>query len=321
MMSHSGNPKESSKFSRRLAERRAPGLLAVWLSLVWLSAWAGPIVVPNGSFESPATSSVDVRIDHWQKTDQPVWWDPNAYGPWDQLVGSFINLEPGTAQHIVNMDGSQAIWVFANPGAGLFQDYAATDWAGTTGAFTAAYEVGNAYDLKVGMLVGTAFPMEPGSVLEVSLYYRQPSSERVTIASTMVTNRPGTFNEYGTNLMDFSVHLPTVKVSDPWQGQHIGIAFISVLVPPPGGGYWDLDNVRLTARRSPMMTTPTIKDNAFTFLVEGEPGSRFEVLAGVDPARPIAEWTVMGPWTNQTGSERIVDPVGSQPRFYQVREF
>ena len=44
-------------------------------------------------------------------------------------------------------------------------------------------------------------------------------------------------------LEDFSVTLPTVHAGDPWIGKNIGIAIRGT---GAAGGFWDLDNVRLT---------------------------------------------------------------------------
>ena len=36
------------------------------------------MVVPNASFESPLTPFVDTRIDSWQKTPKPFWYDESG---------------------------------------------------------------------------------------------------------------------------------------------------------------------------------------------------------------------------------------------------
>src|SRR5436190_21307504 len=77
-------------------------------------AQAKTISVPNGSFESPQTSFVTLQVDSWEKTlkDQPG-------GQFDQLVGIFKNTTNGAADHIDNMDGEQAVYIFAVPGVGI----------------------------------------------------------------------------------------------------------------------------------------------------------------------------------------------------------
>ena len=74
---------------------------------------AGPIAVPNGSFESPSTDFVDPQMNYWQESPQPFWYDADANGPWSQLVGVFLNTPVGTDDHIVNCDGAQAAYLFA----------------------------------------------------------------------------------------------------------------------------------------------------------------------------------------------------------------
>ena len=137
---------------------------------------AATISVPNASFEAPTVEIVDTNLLNWQKTPKPFWFD-EANGPWDQLVGVFANTPPGDPRHIENCDGNQAIWIFALPTAGLFQDYNSVGWSNVTHAFEARFEAGKSYQLTVGALVG-AYPMGEGAILEASLYYRDAASNR-----------------------------------------------------------------------------------------------------------------------------------------------
>lgn len=282
----------------------------------------GTIPIPNGSFESPVVVEiVDPRIDSWEKTPQPVWWDTNVYGAWDNLVGAFENVPAGDPRHIENCDGNQAIWVFANPEVGLFQDYDSRDWSNTvpSHAFDARFEIGASYQLTVGVLVGTAFPMAEGATLELSLYYRDAASNRVTVAATTVTNTPAVFNN-GTNLLDFHATVPPVAAGDAWAGQRLGVAILST-VTAAAGGYWVLDNVRLTSTRAPRLVGPTVSNGWFSFRVEGETGQRFEILASADVTSPPAGWASLGILTNATGSVTFAEPATSPlRRFYQARQ-
>src|SRR4029077_12323228 len=49
-----------------------------------------------------------------------------------------------------------------------------------------------------------------------------------------------------THLIDFQAIVPTVKASDPWADKNIGIQLASTVGFDLQGGYWDMDNVRLT---------------------------------------------------------------------------
>ncbi|PYI81769.1 MAG: hypothetical protein DME26_19260, partial [Verrucomicrobia bacterium] len=89
--------------------------IAIAAGLTALAAWMGtirawPITVPNGSFESPATPFVNTHVDSWQKPPKPPWYDESGGNFWDQLTGVFKNTPSGSADHIDNCDGSQAVW-------------------------------------------------------------------------------------------------------------------------------------------------------------------------------------------------------------------
>src|SRR5215510_10421460 len=58
---------------------------------------AQPITIPNGSFESPSTTYVDVNIDGWAKIPRPDYFIPieSAYGIlWYQTAGVFLDTNP-----------------------------------------------------------------------------------------------------------------------------------------------------------------------------------------------------------------------------------
>jgi hypothetical protein len=149
-------------------------ILPAW---VLLSGWwcggaaiAAPVAVPNSSFELPSTGFVNINIDNWQKNPKPDWYVESGGYLWSQLTGIFRNTSPGTDDHIVNITGNQAIWLFAVPGVELFQDYESTDWnhPSPMHAFDAVYEVGRSYQLSVGV-IGGGGGMLDGATLEISL--------------------------------------------------------------------------------------------------------------------------------------------------------
>jgi hypothetical protein len=284
---------------------------------------AGAIFVPNASFESPVALFPTPSIDSWQKTPTPDWYDEGGGAfLWSQLTGTFRNPPPSSpSDHIVNCDGLQAIWLFAEPEVCLFQDYDSMDWNDPEPShdFDATYEPGKSYQLTVG-IVGTGGGMQEGVTLELSLYYRDAASNRVTVAATTATNMPPIFTT-NTILVDFDVHVPVVKSSDPWAGEKIGIQFLSTVTPELKGGYWDLDNVRLVSTQAPVFLNPTRANGEFHCTIESEPGLRFEIFASSELTAPPETWTSLGLITNSTGTIPFVDSTpGFAQRYYQARQ-
>jgi hypothetical protein len=223
-------------------------LPALQRRLAWLALVAGlgtgamqaaEIPVPNGSFESPSVPSgfpALPLLDNWQKSPQPIWYDPGAFGgiTWDQVTGVFPNTAEGSPDHIVNLDGAQAAYMFALPDVGLSQELSAT------------YEVGLSYTLTVGMLGSQG--IAEGSTFELGLYYLDGLNAPITVASTPVTYTATGFPNGVTELVEFAVNLAEVQASDAWAGQNIGIQLLSTSGTT---GVWDLDNVRLQAVPEP----------------------------------------------------------------------
>ena len=159
-----------------------------------------------------------------------------------------------------------------------------------------------------------------GATLELRLYYRDASSNRVTIATTTITNSTELFTS-NTNLVDFTVTVPVVRSDAAWAGQHIGIFCLSTVPPELTGGYWDLDNVRLVSTLAPQLVNPAFTNNQFQFTLRSEPGLRFDILASTNAALPSASWTNLGSLTNVTGTTPFVDSSPFfQQRFYQARQ-
>jgi hypothetical protein len=210
---------------------------------------AASLAVPNGSFESQVVNPafpVDNRVDSWQKSPQPAWFDPNAFGiNWDQLSGVFPNPPSTAGNHIDNMTGNQGLYILAFPQVALFQDNNSTDWnhSTPTHAFNETFDVGKSYQLTVGV-IGGGGGMTVGSSFELSLYYRDGANNMVTIAATPIVYSPALFSST-THFLDFDVNLAEVQASDAWAGKNIGIELSSTY--GDFNGYWDLDNVRLTS--------------------------------------------------------------------------
>ena len=294
-------------------------LSKVVVSIVALAAWAAPlragtIAIPNASFESPATDFANPVIDFWQQIPPPDFLNQNFQS------GVFSNVPPP----IDNCDGGQcAFLLVASNQVAILQDYDSTDWANPTPthAFNATFDVGKSYTLTVGVIGGTnlSIPMQEGTRLELSLYYRDNASNMVTVAATSITNSETLFPN-GIHFIDFQVRVPTVKASDAWAGRHIGVQLLSsILDTNLAGGYWDLDNVRLVA--GPVLLAPARTNNQFTFTLQSEPGLRFEILATTNLALPISGWTNLGTLTNVTGDVPFLDSATNlNPRFYRARQ-
>lgn len=193
-----------------------------------------PLYVLNASFESPSTAFVDNRLEHWQRTPKPFWYDESGGFTWDQLFGVFRNTEPGKPDHIANCDGAQAIYLFAVPEAGIFQDGVG---AGTT------FSVRKSYSLTAG-IIGGGGGMTNGVSLEMSVYYLDTGGNRVVVGGTNIVHDLARFPNQ-INLVDIQLTIPPVRPIDAWMGRSIGVRFLSTVNPVLAGGYWDIDNVRL----------------------------------------------------------------------------
>jgi hypothetical protein len=301
--------------------RVSPAIVAVCALLTaTVTTSRASIIVPNASFEGPVALFPTPSINSWQKTPKPAWYDESGGFLWSQLTGTFKN-PPATStnNHIDNCDGLQAIWLFAVPEVCLFQDYDSMDWndPAPTHDFDVTYEPGKSYHLTVGV-IGTGGGMSPEATLELSLYYRDASSNRVPVAITSLTNTPAVFSN-NTHFVDCHVNVPTVQPGDVWAGKKIGIQFLSTVTPESQGGYWDLDNVRLVA--GPVLQFPMITNSQHQFTLLGQPGARFEILTGTNAASPVSNWTSLGIVTNQLGTLPFTDTNTAVPqRYYQARQ-
>lgn len=283
---------------------------------------AASIFVPNASFEAPPALFPTPNINSWQKTAKPDSYDEgNEQFLWTQLSGVFRNQPATSADYIDNCDGLQAIWLFAVPEVGLFQDYDSLDWSDVSPShdFDARYEPGKSYALTVGV-IGTGGNMAEGATLELSLYYRDAASNQIAVATTRLTNTPAVFSN-NTHFVDCVVTVPTVKPSDAWANQNIGILMLSTVSPELQGGYWDLDHVRLVSILAPTLTDPLSTIGQFQFTIQSEPGLVIEVFAATDPALPPPNWTSLGVVTNSSGSIPFIDTVTNfNQRYYQARQ-
>jgi hypothetical protein len=275
------------------------------------------IYVPNASFELPVVSDAEVvatNMISWETFPQ------QSYG----AIGVFVNNPAYTNSvpddYIYNCNGNQAAYFFNNPGLALFQDYDAVDSTGAPSqAFAATYQADKSYQLVTGFIGSTNFGEMPGATLQMALYYRDSSSNMVTIASTNIVYDTNVFTSI-TNLVDCELVSPTVKATDPWAGQHIGIEFLFTGDTNLAGGFWDLDNVRLTDVLTPVLVHPGMTNGQFQVTLRSEPGLVFQILATTNLNLPLANWISLATLTNTTGSLPYVDQSGALGlRFYTAQ--
>ncbi len=308
--------------SRLMRRARRAAMAGLWILIAGAAALrAATIAIPNGSFESPATLFVDTHIDSWQKTPKPDWYDEGGGFLWEQLAGLFQNPAPTRADHIDNCDGSQAVWVFAVPGAGLLQDASTVDWndPAPSGDFNVVFEAGSSYELTAG-IIGGGGNMAEGVSLELGLYYRDSAGQIVTVAAASIVHSRAVFTN-NTHLVDFKVRTPRVTPADPWAGRNLGVRILSTVGFDLQGGYWDLDNIRLASIPDPILIEPGWAGSRFGFTIRSEPGLQLEVLSSADARLPLSQWTVAGTLTNRTGTAAFIEtaPVEAR-RYYAARQ-
>jgi len=205
------------------------------------------------------------------------------------------------------------------PNVAIFQDYNTLFGTNTTPThdFNAKFEAGKSYSLTVGVLGGSG-GMSNGATFQISTYYRDAASNRVTVASTTITNTSTLFPT-NTHFTDFNVRVPTVLNGDTWAGKPIGVQLASTVGFGLMGGYWDVDNVRLRVVQDPFLTGSTMTNSQFQFTLQSSPG-RYEILTSTNVALMSSNWISLGTITNFTGNFPFSDTnttFGS--RFYQAR--
>ena len=277
---------------------------------------ASTIDIPNASFELPEVVFVQPIVDSWQNSPKPDWYDESREGPWSQQTGVFKNTASTSANHIDNCDGNQALWLFANPDAGLFQDDESVGGTNTTPThtFDATFDIGKSYRLTVGVIGGGGGMLE-GATLEMSLYYRDAASNMVTVAATSITNTQAIFPT-NTHLVDFQARVPTVRPDDAWAGHSIGIRFLSTVSMDLRRGYWDLDNVRMEAILDPptLSFIPAGADLRISWLAAV--GYQYQVRISED----LQSWVDYESPLPGTGGElfKLVPAAGHTSGFFQL---
>ncbi|MBW7991356.1 MAG: hypothetical protein FVQ84_15270 [Planctomycetes bacterium] len=211
--------------------------------------WSASIPIENASFEAPAIDPNGFPavpfVDNWTEIDIDTLSSTNT--------GVFANTPAGNPDHIVNADGSQLAFLGSESGNALDQDLAAM------------YKTGCDYRLTVAVSVSGLFSpstIEPVDALELVLFYRDGNDVMDIVSQTIEAT-----DLSSTQLMDFSLQMPTVQSGDAWAGKTIGVALRAAGMP---GGFWDLDNVRLNESlpvsipiENASFETPVIDPNGF----------------------------------------------------------
>jgi len=211
-----------------------------------------PIAIENASFEAPLVDPNGFGalplVNQWTEIDLDTLGSTNT--------GVFANTAAESPDHVVNADGSQLAFLGSQTGNALEQDLAHT------------YKVGYDYRLTAAVGVSGLFPpltVEPVDTLELVLYYRH-GPNTVDIAREVVT----AVGLSSVELRDSSLYLPTVEPADAWAQMTIGVALRAAGMP---GGFWDIDNVRLTesapvsiAIDNASFEAPAVDPNAFPAL-------------------------------------------------------
>ena len=217
-------------------------LVVVAVAMSIASACADSIPVANHSFEIPAIDPIENPF--MAIPVAPFWIELDLDTDYSANTGIFRNTPPDSpyGDHIVNAHGNQLAFLSSQSGNAFLQDLPAT------------YQAGKRYRLDVDVCPSMRYPpaaVDPNNalILEFYTYNNEPNLVSLRTAPVLATELTVNF------LKTFSVSLPTVQANDPWAGKSIGIALRANGLP---GGYWDMDNVRVTAfPRVPELTGDT----------------------------------------------------------------
>jgi hypothetical protein len=198
-------------------------------------------VAPTTGFQT--TPSTSAGLGGWQVSPPPSYWTSEGAtaAQWYDSTGVFYNDPSG--EYITNLSGSQAGFMFDNPGLVLSQTLSST------------YQVGKSYQLTVGIGGGSnenapSQYMAPGTQMEIGLFY-QNGGNMVLVGTDTITWNSTLPAGYVTSLTDYQLTIPTVAAGNAWAGQPIGVALIQPNSAPLDGSYWDVDNVRVSAVPEP----------------------------------------------------------------------
>lgn len=220
----------------RFGRNFAAGLLLV----LSICGTAGATVIPilNPSFELPTVTLAQVAspfVDNWVSDGPSKLEFPPGSGFFvNTNVGIFPNTPSSSPDSIDNVDALQAAFMGAQTGNELTQ------------ALTTNFQAGQTYTLTVAVAHSFGQPPDSTAAVRLALYYLD-GTQRKLVASRDVFNGATTALS-ANHLLDFSAVSPTLLPSDPAVGQPIHVLLTT---NGPVGGFFDLDNVRLTAVPEP----------------------------------------------------------------------
>jgi hypothetical protein len=196
----------------------------------------------NPSFETPATTFVNLTAPPWELTGPRVLQDIPPFGVVPVTVGTGIFANPATvpAGRIGNVDGNQLGYIFATTYndviTGQPTDHAFTQRTGIT------LQAGREYGLVVGFAHAQSQP-SPDSVLTMSLFAYDPASPAVE--TLLATESLTVANVNGVSLTDFDA--VTAPIGGSNVGKSIGIRIATHSNPSatPAQTSFDFDNVRV----------------------------------------------------------------------------
>jgi hypothetical protein len=265
---------------------------------------AQQITVSNALFELPNTT--------YAVPDVALWNTIPPQGSNQAAIGVFTN-DPafGAGAYITNCVGTQAAYMFSDPGLVLYQVLPAT------------YTVGAGYQLITGLIGGPASAQYPapasGAIMQMSLFYLS-GTNLVAIGYTNVVNTTNTFSNI-IQFIDFELDIPPVQSTNAWAGKNIGVAFSTIL--PNGveeGGTWEISDVQLFS--TPCFLNPAATNGQFSATFKSQPGSAFQILATSTLSISEPNWTAIATVTNTNGTMLFQDsPVTLPARFYGAREY
>lgn len=201
---------------------------AVLMTAIFVQA--STIPVANHSFEFPV---IDPNENPFLAIPvAPFWILLDLDDEYGSNTGIFRNTPPDSpyGDHIFNADGDQLAFLGSQTGNAFLQD------------LSASYEAGKGYRMTVEVCPSMRHPpagADPNNALSLEFYYMNNEPNLVTLCSASVPSTALTQNY----LKTFSMTLPLVEADHPCVGQFIGIA---IRADGAAGGYWDLDNVRVT---------------------------------------------------------------------------
>jgi hypothetical protein len=278
-------------------------IFAALLFTIVVASRAEVVTVPNFSFEQPpvpaGAPAYPVHVD-WQQTPKRADYVESGQFTWNVLTGVFPNSAADSADHIDNMDGAQAAYLFNERENGIFQ------------ILPTKFATGFSYTLTVGLAVSANIPPPTAASLQLILYYTNASGI-VPVATTPVIYDSATFT--GTHFRDVTVKVAALQNSAAANNQNIGIMIKSTSSDQMLGGVWDIENVRLTATRE-FVQVPN-----FSFENPAVPAGApaYPVINNWQKLPQPANWNEAtgGPWTNLTGL--FPNPATGEPGHIEKR--